>query len=456
MKYTKSMFNRFLASLIILFSAFAFGQTTSNNPYSSLGLGERGGFDHGFFSGAGNNRVIFCDSTVLNFYNPASYSHLTSHNPLFSLGISSRLSQFSQGGSSYNSGLTSLDHFAFGSSFAKVLGFGVGLKPFSRRGYSITETYPFEGDSIQYSYSGSGSINQAFLGLSSYLIKFKGLEMTVGANASYVFGTTLNVRSSELVSKAGVGGIDHKELNVQSFYYDLGLHLKYQLKKNQHLAASLTYEPEQSLNAVKNQTVFFSQNINDESTFLELSSTGDIKGKIVYPSQLASGLLYKYQFKGTDAKGNSRTSEIVANVGFHSEQWSTFRGDFDSSSFTSNYLNSGGYSLGLTFTPEIQYLLNSSTTTFLERVSYRVGAYTKTLPYALNTSDQVSDKGLTLGFGIPFTVGNSLSSVQFGASVGKRGPQSKDALQEKYMGLNFGIIIAPTRSDRWFVKRKLD
>ena len=109
---------------------------------------------------------------------------------------------------------------------------------------------------------------------------------------------------------------------------------------------------------------------------------------------------------------------------------------------------------GIEYIPEAEFQLNTATTSFLARVRYRAGFYSYTLPYATN-GQQVSDFGTTFGFGIPVAVQKSLSSINFGFSVGSRGVADQNAFKEQYYGINIGVSIAPG-ADKWFVKRKLN
>ena len=87
-------------------------------------------------------------------------------------------------------------------------------------------------------------------------------------------------------------------------------------------------------------------------------------------------------------------------------------------------------------------------------MKYRVGVYQLTLPYQTN-GQQAEDFGTTFGFGIPIVVQNSLSSINLGFTIGKRGVADSQAFKEQYYGINIGVSIAPG-ADRWFVKRKLN
>ena len=131
------MRNYILVLSIILLGNIAFSQTTVNSIYSSAGLGEEGGGDHVVGVGIGNNTITMADSTTLNFYNPATYNTLATGLPLFSLGLSTRLSNYSEGNNTSFGSSTSIQHFALGFKIKKRFGLAFGLKP-----YSVYSTSP--------------------------------------------------------------------------------------------------------------------------------------------------------------------------------------------------------------------------------------------------------------------------------------------------------------------------
>ena len=106
------------------------------------------------------------------------------------------------------------------------------------------------------------------------------------------------------------------------------------------------------------------------------------------------------------------------------------------------------------FIPESDFVNNKPITKYYERMRYRVGAYYALLPYKTN-NEQVTDFGTTFGLGLPIVIKNSLSSINVGFTVGKRGVGDQQSLSETYYGINFGVTIAPL-GDNWFRKRKLN
>lgn len=444
---------KLLFLFLLLFVVNANSQYTTNSPYSSYGLGEYGGMEHANFTGIGNTTITYFDSTTLNFYNPSSYNTLAEGQPLFSFGIASRISFFEQNGTSQIKSSAFLEHFVMAFKVKKHFGLAVGMKPFARKGYSMNERVFVGGDSIEYNYNGFGGTNQVFLGLSSNLIKYKNSTLSVGTNLSYLFGTSTNERTSNLYDpddESVYGGIEWSSLKVNSFYYDLGINYRQIIKNDHQLTLTAVIQPGQSLNATKDEYLFYGQ-INDPEQYDTLGSTTGVKGKINLPATSAFGLNYSFWFNDVKKNNTARNSELSFHSSFTTTDWSRFSSSFS----TSNLLPSTKLTVGLQYSPERKILDNATSASFFELVRYRAGYYYSSLPYSYN-GVQLKDFGATLGFGIPILVQKSLSSINFGFSFGKRETGTENAFNERYIGINFGLTLSPGNFERWFRKSKVD
>lgn len=439
--------------LLLVFSHSGFAQISSNSPYSYYGLGELGGMDHGVFSGIGNCTITQFDSTVINYYNPASYNSLAAEQPLFSFGLSTRLSNYSEGTNKYFNSLTGIQHFALAFPVRKNFGLAFGLKPYTSKGYSIISGESVGSDSIVYKYEGTGGINEVFLGLSTDLIKLKSTRLAVGANLGYLFGQSMNSRKSGLyVSSSNflAGGVNTKLIDISSFHYDLGAYFT-QSYKNHDFTLSAVFEPSQKLNGKFENSLYYSSNVDDPRFYDTITRTS-IRSTMNSASITSFGLNYKWNMPSNE-NGKRLNSQLSVNGMYSATNWDSFSDPFDGDS--TDYLNSRKISFGLQFAPEMKIIENATLTKFHERMQYRAGFYTYTLPYQVG-NEQVSDMGVTVGFGLPFVIQKSLSSINLGFSYGNRGTSNENGLKETYYGINFGITIAPGTSDRWFRKSKLN
>jgi hypothetical protein len=440
--------------LLLFIGNLSIAQNSINSPFSSYGIGESNGLDHSTFLGVGNATISMVDSTVLNFYNPASYSSIGKGQPLFSFGTSSRLSVYKEGSANEFNSNTSIQHFAFGLSFAKRLGMAFGLQPYSRRGYDFNSGDFIESDSITYTYQGSGTINKAFLGLSADIIKRDSTRLSVGANFGYLFGNVSNIRKAVLFGTSQNGGVGIKTYDVRSIHCDFGLSFSHQFTPNHSVGVYATFDPLQKLNATYEEGIYYASQVNNPNTYdtsFYLSST---TGTLTNVSKLTYGLSYKYRFTDSEKIQRKLHPEIAVYATYSTSNWSKFENTYSSDTSTT-FFNTSKLSFGVQFMPEAEFQLNTATTGFLARVRYRAGFYSYTLPYATN-GEQVSDFGTTFGFGIPVSVQKSLSSINFGFSVGSRGVADQTQLKENYYGISLGITIAPGEAEKWFRKRKLN
>ncbi|MEN9440746.1 MAG: hypothetical protein RLZ33_822 [Bacteroidota bacterium] len=442
----------FLTLFFVGISLFNFAQL-STSPFSSYGLGEKGNVDHSVFTGIGNSTIMYFDSTVLNFYNPATYNTIGVGQPLYSLGLSSRMSFYKQNDITRLTTSAYFEHFAMAFRIKKHFGFAFGLKPFTRKGYEVYDRIKVGSDSMKYSYLGSGNTSQLFLGLSSNLLKIGNSTLSVGANLSYLFGTSTNERRSVIITTANtnIGGVDYNQLNIKSFHYELGAYYKYILKERHLFTLAATIEPTQKLKATKDEYLFYGI-VDSPSSFDTLYSNSGQKGNVTLASNFTLGLNYTFNFSDLRKNQSTRKSSISLNASYNSLDWSKFNSSFDS---TNSLLATSKFTVGIQYIPETEFLRSSNTSKFIERIRYRAGAYQYTLPYAMNNT-QISDRGVTLGIGIPVVALRSASTINFGFSYGNRGTGIATDLNEKYVGINFGISIAPSVSDPWFRKRKLD
>jgi len=442
-------------TLSLLFTALLFGiygQSSTKDPVSYYGIGEQSMGSHSIYSALGGNNFNFFDSTHLNFFNPASYNTMSNGNTLLSIDITSRFSSYRQGPTTENSGISQVEHFALGFKMKKNMGLAFGLRPFSTRGYSFSESIYTGTDSLKYTYTGSGGIQNLFLGFSYGIIHKKNTKLALGFNASYLFGSVNNQRKSLLLSSTtSQGGLSYDIYSVQAFHYEIGTYFKQSITKNQELLISAVVEPEQTYKTTYQEILYTASNIDLPATFDTLINN-EMSGKIY------SGLNYKiglnYLFALPNWQRNTRILHPGLNVLFSYSQYNGVQPEIGTLTAWP-LVEYSRISFGLQFNPEIRLMENVINLKTLERVSYRIGAYNQSLPYVKNDR-RYSERGMTFGFGIPILAQQSLSSVNIGFQFGQRSSNQENALKESYLGINFGLILSPSSFDKWFRKRKLD
>ena len=441
-----------LSLLFIAFLTGIYGQSSTKDPISYYGIGERATGSHSIYNALGKNNFNFFDSTQLNFFNPASYSTLSSGNTLFSLDITSRLSQFEQGTNTENSGTSLVEHFAIGFKMKKRMGLAFGLRPFSTRGYSFSEKQFTGTDTLEYSYVGSGGIQNLFLGFSYSILNKKNTKLALGVNASYLFGSVNNQRKSLLIDpNTSQGGLSYDIFQMRAFHYELGTFFRQTIAKNQQLLLSAVIEPSQNYNTSYKEELYAASNINTPSTYDTLvynQTSGTLNVALSYKLGIS------YLFALPNWQRNTRLLHPGLNVLVSYAHYGAVQPSIGSLT-TWPLTDYNKFSFGLQFNPELRISENFTNLKALEKFSYRFGAYQQTLPYLLNNS-QYYDRGMTFGLGIPILAQQSLSSVNIAFQFGQRGVNEASSLKESYLGINFGLIVSPSSFDKWFRKRKLD
>ncbi|MCE3296046.1 MAG: hypothetical protein K0R65_1760 [Crocinitomicaceae bacterium] len=448
------MYSKFLLVFTCVLSGSLFGQKFATSPFSSYGLGEFGSFDNAIFVGYGNASAGVVDSLSLNYFNPSTYAFLGHGQPLFSTGISYKRSEFTENGANFSANLTGVNHFAMGIPFAKVCGIAFGLKPFSRVGYSIAENEIIGEDTLKYRYEGSGAINDAFVGFSLKVLDYKKHRIGVGSNLSYLFGSTTNERYSSLSSQE-IGGLDYLNYRVKSVYYNIGLNYNVELSKNQFFSLGLTYNPAQELTAYKTDDLYFMGDVSDRNSVSDTISAFSEKSKITMPTIYDIGFSYRFRPKVDSSYNKERIFQLSVFGSYQVQNWSEYTAHFSNDTAARSMLNTSRISFGIEFIPHYNYLDRTKSIGYLSRIRYRAGFQTGTLPIERGGT-QLTNSAVTFGLSFPIISQRSVSSLNLGVSLGSRGNGQSNSLNERFVGINFGVILAPGAYDKWFRKYKID
>lgn len=451
------MINKVLLSLSIALSGVGYAQTYTTSPFSSNGLGEEGGLVDPQFGGLGNASAAFVDSASVNLNNPASYSALSKGQPLFSFGLSSRLSDYSQNGSSYKGRVVGLNQIALVLPLNDRCGMALALTPFSKKGYNteVQSSLNFEGDSVRTQYLGYGSIQQIVVGFSGLVLKKQKHEIRVGINAAYVFGTVTNERRSFLSGSSGAGGVDFTSYRVRSGMVNLGVSYRAQLTKDnsQHLTLGLIVSPGQTLAANRDYEFYYAGTIGTRSSYDTLEFVNDDKGKIHFPVTTSFG--FNYEFRPNKSAESRKNPQLNVIGEFKMRQWENYRTAFTNENLTNQFANATALSLGVQFIPNSDVSLKTKGFNYANRVRYRIGVVQNRLPFK-ELGTQLVENSITAGIGLPVTSQRTNSSFNISFQYGNRTSGLVGGLKENFVSLNMGIILAPSSYDKWFKKYKLD
>lgn len=446
MRYSLAIFFSFL---LIVVKA----QLTTTHPLSSYGIGEYNTSSNAISTALGYVNTSMIDSGMVNFYNPSSYSRLSKGNTLLSIGIDTELSQYSQGELTEYKISSMVDHFSLALKMNRMMGMSFGLKPYSKVGYEFSENIYTGVDSLRYTYTGRGSLQDVYVGFAISPIQTAKTQLSVGFNTSYLFGFVSNDRKSELLTgSTDQGGISSDVTRLSAFHYELGGHFEQQIGLRHKLLIGFSFDPSQRFKATIDNELYTASNINLPDSYDTISYSRN-EGSVEALSSYELGVKYQFFFRETKRKSNTRRPNLTLLASY--KKWNGIRSDFQELSSNWEIGQADKWSIGLSFSPETKLFANVATLKGYEKLKYRLGVYQITTPFASN-SGTYTDRGTTFGIGIPILAQMSLSSLNFAFVLGQKGTGQDNDLKENYLGFNFGMVFSPSAFEKWFRKRKLD
>ncbi|MEO6903640.1 MAG: hypothetical protein ABI315_10885 [Bacteroidia bacterium] len=471
-----------ILTIVIFFSLFgiAIAQTSTSSPYSRYGIGDVGGkgFSQGFAMG-GTHIAMQNDSTQLFFINsgnPASYSSIGLTT--IELGLNYTHLQLQNNTQKKTTNSASFGYMALAFPIKKWWVSSIGLLPYSSVGYKISDAHevPLIGK-FDLTYEGAGGINQtyfgngikplygvpgAFLKSKKYtrlkqennLAKINRIlkrkqswqNLSLGVNASYLFGTIENIRRSVF---PGVGLTFNTRADattrLSGIYLDYGAQYVIKidtingrgLKDRVKLIIGATYSPQTNINAHIDSlaTSYFSDGKGFEYVKDTTSKIKDAKGTMTLPSSIGFGIGFK--------KGD----KWLVSADFTMQNWSSYK----ILNKTQGLNNSASISVGA------QYMPNSNSVglnNYYKRIQYRIGSrYSQTAIELKNTP--LTEYAASVGLGFPVGrnyILQNFSMVNIGAEFGQRGTVTNGLIRETF----FRALIGFTINDRWFIKPKID
>ncbi len=414
------MINKILISACLFLSLISFSQEGTSSPYSFYGIGDAR------FNGSIENKSmaglsVIPDSTRINFQNPAGFANLKW--TAFTMAGSSNYTKQKSSASSATAQRTTFDYLSLGIPLGKF-GAAFGLIPYSSVGYKI-ENISADGSENSKRFNGWGGLNRVFLGAGYRILP----NLSIGANAYYNFGK-IQTNSLEFIPNVPIGS---RELNVNllsGVNFNVGMMFNAKIKDKLSFYSSLYYTPKSILVSDNTRTI---GTVSYSSTYDLQEVDGldpvTIKTDLKLPQKWSLGL----------GIGNERKWLFGAEVSFQ-----------DVGQLYNNYNTLDNvtyekyekYSIGGYYTPNANPFVS-----YAKRITYRGGfKYEKTGLIVNSTS--IDDLALTFGLGLPIT--GSLSNVNVGLEVGKKGTTSANLVQENYFSLSIGVSL----NDKWFVKSK--
>ncbi|TSA58670.1 MAG: hypothetical protein D4R41_03995 [Sediminibacterium sp.] len=448
---------RFFTVLVFGFPLLT-AQAQENSPYSRYGMGDFFHGQHIISSSMGGLAAAYADGTSnnngqsINFSNPAAYSNLFMVSFDFSLTVDSRTLRSNDPSGKFVSNYFVPAYFALGMPLNKKRGIGLafGLKPLSRISYSVTENGRAAGDSIARLYSGSGGLNQAFIGMGK---RWKGLS--VGFNTGVNFGRkdistmvafvndTIAYKQSKSSTVTNFGGLFLSGGTQYEFPIKSITNLANKTVVHYFVRLGVSGNLSQSLNAKQNidrATVSYTST-GAVTTIDTVFSQSNIKGTIQMPSSYAAGITFRKAILAP--RGLFDLWSVGAE--YTATKWSQYRFYNQTDQVSDNWQ----FKLGAQFAPD-----PVSGNGYWGNVNYRVGFFTGQ-DYATPGAKSLKTTGGTMGMGLPIrkwsSYSNQFTILNLGLQFGKRGT-SVNNITEGFFRLSVGVSL----SDIWFIPHKYD
>jgi hypothetical protein len=281
---------------------------------------------------------------------------------------------------------------------------------------------------------------------------------------NYLFGTTKQIRSSEYLPSTSTifNARAENGLRLSGASVEFGLNYQfgfYSPKISRSFSFGATYVPASNVRAY--QDIFAYSYVGsfykgETTTIIDtIEFVDNDQGTVLKPEAYKVGFEYRNGPRGS----NQSLLRIGADLNF--EKWSSFSTKFRGLENNAGLKDRLSLGLGIEWTPYSKsQALGNNITPFLGKLNYRIGfnyAQTELLvKNNLNENVGITDYGMSFGLGLPISINNASTNINFGANLGNLGTTENGLIKERYIGLFFGLSITPGNGDFWFVKRKYD
>lgn len=432
--------NILILAIFILIANIISAQIFS--PYSQYGLGIVNTNQSAVTGAMGGVSAAYSDPYNINYTNPASLADMMFTN----LDIGLRLNGRS---------ITSNDDLPFTVADGGInnvsltfpvmkdrWGMSFGLLPYSFSKYKYSTTQTFNDTDYISEAEGSGSLYKLYFANG---VKWKGLK--VGVDASFIFGKLSNTQYIEFSDNLNeTGSRLNRTMNLRDVVFNFGAQYNFILtkfenrekdKENLEMTVGTYFAPSLAVDAFA-------------SEYLEATKLGSTSLE-PYPIDTAAGAFFqKYTNVSVPMNvgaGISLGKRNRWNIGldYDFKSWGKTDSPISSTTLTDEW----HVKIGGEVTPDYK------SKKYLSRVTYRVGGHYGKSPF-LHENTEVSDFGITFGFGIPFArykyTNRSLSNLNVAFEIGALGANKNQSLTENY----YNFTLTYTLSDIWFRKQKFD
>ncbi len=446
-------------TLVATLAVTLFAQNATNSPYSQYGYGTLADQVNGAAVGMSGLSQGWREGNTVNFGNPASYSGIDSLSFIFDAGISAIMTNFKEGNRRLNATNSSFDYLVAAFRLFPRVGFAFGVMPYSNIGYSYYSDTTIGQDvtmgdtktTSTETYSGDGGFHQVFIGLGIAVVKTKWTNISIGANASYMWGN---------YERAVLSSYSDSYVNTLSKYYygsissykvDVSLQWEQRLGKRDKITIGGTYSFGHDLNGKPQCDVISTNSQTGVADTTSLRALRDMNDPTSYaqlrlPTTWAAGFVWNH------------ANRLRIGADWHYELWSHV--DYPEYEVVSDGMgNDVAYYVmepnqfkdRMKFIVGGEYVYNELSRRWHQRIRYRLGASYSTPYLKINGQDGPREYGVSLGIGLPIiNAYNNRSILNISASWVRT--QAPHLIKENTFRINIGL----TFNERWFAKWQVE
>jgi len=408
-----------LVLLVVVNSSLA--QVGTSSPYSRFGLGDLQGTVFPEYNALGGGVTALSDLNSINPYNPATFSY-GPNSFLLSTGGMHKTTNMQNASENQITNNSAFSHLTIAFPISKKIGASLGMLPYSNIGYELNSRETIYNADLMY--SGDGGISKVYFGGAYKLTN----ELSVGANASYLFGGLNRRKKVVYDDESFFNSRSNSKINLQGYYYEVGLLYKKNISENKELTIGLTANDNSEIRGKISELVetFEYSGVFElpKDTFENTTEWG----YVTLPRYISAGITYR------------EGKRMLLVVDYSLQNWAEYR-LFDESDNLNNSMKISG---GIQYTPEY-----NSVTKYYKRMQYRLGTSYYNTPLQFD-NNQLTDKSISFGIGIP--VKRSRTKYDLSVTLGERGTTENNLLKEQY--IKFGLSVS--YNGLWFIKRKYD
>ncbi|MCK5145932.1 hypothetical protein KAR48_04200 [bacterium] len=355
--------------------------------------------------GMGGTQISNFDAYAISRLNPAANTMLKRTTIMLHFFYDGNI--LSNGIEKASDAYANLDGFQFAVPLSNSMNFRLGLQPWTRMEYHITQNKTLDDQDYIKRFKGEGGINSLDMSFAWAPTP----SLSLGITGHYLFGNLKESWWVDYNNTEFTNSVDIYNTKATGITTTLG----FTFKVSPSLSFGGIYTPKTTLiNKTTYQNVF---KVDDNI----------IEGTTVFPSTLGFGIQYLPK----------RTWRIAGD--YEIQDWKKFK---HSTRNVSSMQTVHRISAGTEYLPTLNPLAP-----YYKRITYRAGI--AFMPFFAEDAqgNEINETWLTVGAGLPFFL--NLSRIDISLGFGRRGKLSLNGFKEDLIRL--GVTI--TGNERWFLRR---